>query len=173
MYKRCTRAICNAKPAAGPEIAVAASKAVMQVPIFAPSVNGYRSFVVKSPEPARGTARLVVVDDDCTKIVTAVPEAIPDQGPLPMAECKISLALPTITDLSSLPIKVMPANIVNIPIMIIAMGPKGSGRWDSPPFIPAMSGLVIGLRKSKSLRLRELPPTPTKDTRKPLKFSKK
>ena len=40
LYIKCTIAICMAKTAISPDTAVAAIKAVIQVPILAPNVNG-------------------------------------------------------------------------------------------------------------------------------------
>ena len=94
LYKRCTNAICKAKTLASPVTAVAASNAVIQVPILAPMVKGKTCLVVNTPAPARGTIRLVVVDDDWTNMVTIVPEAIPFAGLLPTADSIRLFALP-------------------------------------------------------------------------------
>lgn len=48
----------------GPDTAVAASKAVIHVPILAPRVNGYTSRTFSTPVPTSGTIKLVVVDED-------------------------------------------------------------------------------------------------------------
>ena len=71
---------------------------------LAPRVNGYTCCKLNTPAPARGTMRLVVVDDDCTRTVTAVPVAIPDTGPRPTDLWRISFARPTIRNFSSFPI---------------------------------------------------------------------
>jgi len=68
--------------------------------------------------PANGTISAVVVDDDCTSMVMTVPEAMPDTGPRPTLACMMSLARPTITLRSTLPIAWTAKRISPIPMMI-------------------------------------------------------
>ena len=58
----------------------------------------------------------VVVDEDCTRIVMSVPEAIPETGPRPTLVCMISLARPTMTLRSTLPMAWTTNRIRPIPI---------------------------------------------------------
>ena len=78
-------------------IAVAASSAVIVVPILAPRVNGKTCLSVMIPAPAIGTKRLVVVEEDYTIIVTRVPASIPTKIPLPSALSRRAFALPVMT----------------------------------------------------------------------------
>ena len=53
-----------------------AKRAVMVVPMFAPNVNGNICLSVRTPAPARGTTREVVMDELCTIIVSSAPNAM-------------------------------------------------------------------------------------------------
>ena len=55
---------------------IAAKSAVTVVPIFAPSVNGKICLNVKTPAPAKGTTKEVVIDELCTIIVIMIPNSI-------------------------------------------------------------------------------------------------
>ena len=53
---------------------IAAKRAVIVVPIFAPRVNGNICLRVKTPAPAKGTTREVVMDELWTIIVMIIPK---------------------------------------------------------------------------------------------------
>lgn len=72
-----TNAICNASTL---DDTMAASKAVIVVPISAPIINGYICSRFNIPNPAKGTKLEEVIDDDCTNTVTAAPIKIPKYG---------------------------------------------------------------------------------------------
>ena len=53
---------------------IAAKRAVIVVPIFAPRVNGNICLRVNTPAPAKGTTREVVMDELWTIIVMIIPK---------------------------------------------------------------------------------------------------